>query len=99
MAEDNLVVLNCVTRLDVPAERILKAALERGLESVVVVGYDAAGEEYFASSLADGGDALWLLERCKKKLLDVPEVFFWQQPRRGLMSGIDSDGPRVVDGI
>lgn len=66
-----VIVLDVVTRLDIPAERILKAAIERGLESVVISGYDKDGNEYFASSLADGADALWILERCKKKLLEI----------------------------
>lgn len=71
MATDNVVVLDIVTRLDVPAERVLHKALEAGLESVVIAGYDKDGGEYFASSVADGGTALWLLERCKKTLLDA----------------------------
>ena len=65
----NVVTLDIPTRLDVPAERVLRAALEAGIESVVIAGYDAEGGEYFASSLADGGDALWLMERFKMALL------------------------------
>lgn len=70
---DNVVALDMVTRHDVPAERVLRAALGEGLESVVVIGYDTAGEEYFASSIADDGTVLWLMERHKKMLLDAPE--------------------------
>lgn len=66
-----VVTLDCVTRLDIPAERVLTQALERGLQNVVVIGYDADGEEYFCSSIADGGTALWLMERCKMKLLTM----------------------------
>lgn len=62
-----------ITRLDIPAERVLKAALERGLETVVIAGFDKDGDEYFASSAADGADALWLMERLKKKLLETPD--------------------------
>jgi hypothetical protein len=36
-----------------------------------VLGYDAGGDEYFASSYADGGTVLWLMERLKKRLLQV----------------------------
>jgi len=64
-----VVNLETITRLDLPAERILQAALAAGLESAVVIGYDADGDEYFASSLADGGHVLWLLERAKLRLL------------------------------
>lgn len=64
-------MLPVLTRLDVPCERILNAALESTLQKVVLVGVDADGEMYFASSMADGGDALWWLEKAKKALLDI----------------------------
>lgn len=57
-----------VTRLDLPPDRVLQQAVG-ALESVVILGYDRDGLEYFASSLADGSDVLWLLERCKRQLL------------------------------
>ena len=66
----NIVYLNMITSHDIPADRILTRALGE-LECVVIAGYGKDGTEYFASSLADGGDALWLLERCKKKLLEI----------------------------
>lgn len=59
-----------ITKLDLPPDRILESAAGT-LEGVVVLGYDKDGKEYFASSYADGGDVLWLLERCKKMLLSV----------------------------
>lgn len=68
----NVVVLPVVTTLDLPPDRILEAALEK-LESVVIMGYDKDGNEYFASSFADGGDVLWIMERSKLKLLKVDE--------------------------
>jgi hypothetical protein len=64
-----VVPLNCITKLDLPVDRVLEGAKEK-LEHVVIIGYDKDGEEYFASTFADGGDVLWLLERMKKKLLD-----------------------------
>ena len=67
----DVVNLDNITRLDIPVERILAAAQEAGLESVVVIGYCEDGEEYFASSFADGGDVVWLMERAKLKLLRV----------------------------
>lgn len=57
-----------ITRLDLPPDRILEAAVGQ-LEGVVVIGFDHAGELYAASSYADGGTMLWLLEQCKAKLL------------------------------
>lgn len=75
MANDNSNVIewNGVTSLDMPADRILENAKGQ-LEGVIVIGYRTDdGSEFFASSYADGGDALWLLERAKKKLLDIPD--------------------------
>ena len=43
----DVVNLDTVTRLDIPAERVLEKAIERGLQSVVVIGYDNDGEEFF----------------------------------------------------
>lgn len=68
-----VVNLECVTRLDLPPDRVLKSALGK-LKSVLVIGYDTEGTEYFASSLADGAEALWLMERSKKKLLEIGDM-------------------------
>lgn len=66
----NVVDLNVITKLDVPADKVLKAATGK-LETAIVIGYDKDGDFYFASSKADGGDVLWLLETAKKELMDV----------------------------
>lgn len=66
----DVIPLGCVTRLDLPADRVLEGAVGR-MEGVVLVGYDKDGDFYFASTYADGGTVLWLLEQCKKKLLEV----------------------------
>ncbi len=63
-------VLDVPTRLDLDPVRVLSAAAEAGLERVVLAGYTKDGKEYFASSVADGGDALWLLARCARALLN-----------------------------
>jgi hypothetical protein len=65
-----VIPIGCVTRLDLPVDTVLDAAREQ-LDSVVLCGYTKDGEEYFASTIADGGDVLWLLERCKTLLLKV----------------------------
>lgn len=67
---NNVIPLGCVTKLDLPVDRVLEAAKDQ-IEGVVILGYDKEGESYFASTYADGGDVLWLLEKCKKALLDV----------------------------
>ena len=63
--------LNMVTRNDRTPDQVLDAAKDCGLTQVVVLGYDVDGHEYTASSAADGGDVMWLIERCKRRILDV----------------------------
>lgn len=59
-----------ITKLNLDPNRILESALKLNLTSSVVIGWEN-GEFYFASSLADGGEVLWLLELAKKKLLEI----------------------------
>lgn len=66
---DNVVYPSFVTRLDIPVERVIKNCPD--LTDVVILGYTQEGSEYFASSYAGGHDVLWLLERMKKRLLEV----------------------------
>ena len=61
--------LPVLTRLDISPDRVIDAL--PNLKGVVIAGYTEEGEEYFASSYADGGDVLWLLERLKLNLLTV----------------------------
>lgn len=65
-----VITLGNVTRLDLPVDRILESAKGQ-LEGVVLMGYDKEGEFYFASTYADGGNVLWLMENLKKQLLGV----------------------------
>lgn len=65
MAE--IIVFPGWTSLPIPAERVLEAA--RVCTSVLVLGEDADGRFYTASSVADGHTLLWWLETCKYKLL------------------------------
>jgi hypothetical protein len=60
---DNVVELGCITKLDLPPQKVLNYALEHDLDSIVIVGYTKDGEEYFASSVADGAQAMYLLQR------------------------------------
>lgn len=59
------------TNLPIDPMQVLDAAKSAGLTSVVIVGYDADGEEYLASSEADASNVLWLLEIGKQSLLDA----------------------------
>jgi hypothetical protein len=74
MAE--IVEFGGVTRLPSDPARVLARAADEEFESVVVVGFRKDGSEFFASSEADGGNVLWLLERAKLKLVSVPETHF-----------------------
>lgn len=71
---DNVVDFNGITRLPSDPYRIIKKACQAEMTSIVIIGFDKDGEEFFASSEADGGAVLWHLERAKKKLLEVPET-------------------------
>jgi hypothetical protein len=62
-----------ITRLPSDPQRVLEKALSAGMKSVVVIGFDADGGEYFGSSDADGGSVIWHLERAKLKLLRVAD--------------------------
>lgn len=65
----DVINLQCQTRLDLPVDRVLTAALEAGMTEVVIVGYDADGNDYFASSKASAEPVLWHLERAKWRLM------------------------------
>lgn len=69
-----VIELETVTTLDLPPERILRKASEADLESVIVIGYDRDGNEYFASSVADGANVVWALERTKLRLLRTADI-------------------------
>ncbi len=59
-----------ITKLDLDPDTVLQ--INKGqLEGVVIMGWDKNGKEYFASSYADGGTVLWLVERLKKALLEI----------------------------
>lgn len=74
MSEENgnIITLGCVTRLDLPPDRILEAA-KGSLKGVVVIGWNNEDEFYAASSIADGGDVLWLLRKTEQMLMEVSE--------------------------
>ena len=64
-----IIELENVTTLDLPPDRVLRKAGEADRESVIVIGYDRDGNEYFASSIANGPEVVWALERAKLQLL------------------------------
>ena len=58
------------TRLDLDPDTILTAAVGK-LNEVVIVGYEADGSFYFASTRANGPDVLWLLKQAEQRLLAI----------------------------
>ena len=66
----NVVPFTGITRLDLDPDRTLEN-LKGSLKGFVIVGYDYDDVEFFASTYADGGTALWLIERLKMQLLQA----------------------------
>jgi hypothetical protein len=69
----NVIKFNGKTTLDLPPERILNEAVNADLGEAVVIGWRKDGSFYFASSIADGADVNWLLDRTKKELQEAFE--------------------------
>lgn len=68
----DVVPLGCVTKLDLDPSRMLASVAEEvEFDAIVVLGYTADGEEYFASSISSGPEVLWLLKRLERALLAV----------------------------
>ena len=63
--KDNVVLFDGVTSKDLPAGRVVMAAQDQ-VTDVIIIGWDKNEELYFASSIADGGEVLWLMELAKK---------------------------------
>lgn len=67
--QENVEILDVMTRLDIDANRVLMGAINAGLKEVVIAGEDKDGNRYFASNLASGGQVFWHLEAMKQRLL------------------------------
>jgi hypothetical protein len=59
-----------ITKLDLDPDQILERAKGK-LDGVLIIGFNLDGELFTASSYADGGTVLWLLESCKKRLMEI----------------------------
>ncbi len=57
-----------ITKLDLDPDLILENNKGQ-YEGLVILGWDKDGNERFVGTYADGGTVLWLLERCKQKLI------------------------------
>lgn len=57
-----------LTTLPIPPDDVLEGARGK-LERVLIIGRDAEGEPYYASSYCEKADLLFAIERMKHKLL------------------------------
>lgn len=66
---DNVVPFTGITRHNLAADTVLQE-LHGKLEGFVVAGWDKDGKLFCSSTYADGGEALWLIEKFKQLLLE-----------------------------
>jgi len=64
-----IIPIGGVTKLDLPVDRILENSKGQ-YEGLVLIGFNKDGEVIAASTYADGGTVLWLLEACKIKMME-----------------------------
>ena len=62
-----------ITKLDLDVDMVLEQAKGK-MDGLVILGYTKDGQEYYASSYADGGTVNWLLDRCKLRLIQIPDA-------------------------
>lgn len=67
---DNVINGPFLTTLNGDPDRTLADWIGQ-LDSVVIIGTDKQGNEVFSSSIANGPDVLWLLQRHIHKLMHV----------------------------
>lgn len=69
--KSKVVTLHAETRLDIPSDRVLESAVGK-LNGVVVIGWGKDNEDlYFASSIADSAEVMWLLENARFELISL----------------------------
>lgn len=68
MSEDNVTPLKTYTTICIDPDKILKAAIGE-VNPVLIIGDDKEGLLYMASSVANKGEILLLLERARLFLL------------------------------
>lgn len=67
----SVTVLETITSLPIAVERVLAGAADANLVTCHIVGEDAEGNFYFASTTSDGPNVLWDLEVAKQRLLNA----------------------------
>lgn len=70
---DNIVLFPGISPNDYGANLMLEAATNADLDSVVIIGWNKDGEMFFSSSMGNGPECLWLIEKAKQSLLKAGE--------------------------
>ena len=71
----DVIPLGGITTLDIPVDSVLDGAKEHDLEHILLIGKCSTGEFYFAANHSDGADLMWMLEICKKAILDALDEY------------------------
>ena len=64
-----IIRLDTITTLDIKPDDILREAIGQYPGGVFVCGYSEDGSVQFASSIADGGSVLWMMEIAKLRMM------------------------------
>lgn len=70
---DNIAMFPGITPNDYDANIMLEAATRADLENVIILGWKKDGSMFFSSSMGDGPECLWLIEKTKAALLTAGE--------------------------
>jgi hypothetical protein len=66
----NVISFRGVTKLDLDPDTVLENT-KGMLDRFVIIGYDKDGDYFFSSTMGDGGDVLWLMEKLKALLMEA----------------------------
>lgn len=66
---DNVIELDCDTRIDLPPDRILTAALGQIDACAIVLGLREDGATYMAFSTGDAAQIVFMLDRAKMDIM------------------------------
>lgn len=62
---------NVVPLPDRGVKAALGNALVTDLDSIIIIGFTRSGEFWSDATIKDGGDALWLLEEAKRRVMEA----------------------------
>lgn len=65
----DVIEANITTTVPMSADKILQAAIGRGLDDTLIIGWDANGDLYFAGTTSKVPEVLYLLEAAKFALM------------------------------